>query len=270
MLSEGDGVGSSEKIKESNTSSTRPNQKVAFNITPALRFPLTQEKKKLLVDHLCVDRERKQLRALARCIGFSTSPNKLGHRGDLSSFSVRRRLHIISSDLLWNRIDTDQHAMGLEESRNWSRLYTDADSVFVKDNRSRGDLVLTVGDARVVTTLCPDWWQGENATISPLTASDRQVILDTQNNWMLSDLDVQAFSYAPLPYIADHKIGLGPEEEHIYLLDNGTNESNTGSSSGFWPSLIKNQIFLGLLGSNIRPRKEMEHLINASADAGVR
>ena len=186
--------------------------------------------------------------------------------------------------------------MGLEESRNWSRLYTDADTVIVKDryvqcrcillnfqhkihiylfcfisrSRSRGDLVLTVGDARVVTTLCPDWWQGENATISPLTASDRQVIIDTQNNWMLSDLDVQAFSYAPLPYIADHKIGLGPEEEHIYLLDNGSNESNTGNSSGFWPSLIKNQIFLGLLGSNVRPRKEMENLINASADAGVR
>ena len=45
----------------------------------------------------------------------------------------------------------DSHALGLEESRNWSRLFTDADAVFVRDKRSGGDLVLTVGDSRVVT-----------------------------------------------------------------------------------------------------------------------
>lgn len=167
-------------------------------------------------------------------------------------------------------------------------MYTDADTIFVKDSRSGGDLVLTVGDARVVTTLCPDWWQGESecginlssfspiifrltkmdsdSTISPLTTSDRHIIIETQNNWMLSDLDVQAFSYAPLPYNADYKIGSGYDNEPIYLLDNSSSETSAG---GFW-SLVKNQIFLGLLGSSVRPRKEIEPLITASSDAGVR
>lgn len=166
-------------------------------------------------------------------------------------------------------MQSDSHALGLEESRNWSRLFTDADTVFVRDGRSGGDLVLTVGDARLVTQLCPDWWQGENSTISPLTAADRQIINETQKNWMLSDLDVQAFSYAPLPYTADQKIEFGGAKgSHIYLLDNAVPNSHI-PTHGFW-SLVRNQIFLGLLGSSVRPRKEIEPLIDSCADAGVR
>lgn len=144
--------------------SPNPNQKVVFRTESTASCRLTPEVEKLLFNHLCIDRERKQLRMLARCIGFSDSPSELGNRGDLSSFILRRRLHIISSDLLHKRMQLKYHAMGLEEYRNWSRLYTDADSVFVKDTRSGGDLVLTVGDARVVTELCPDNWQGESET----------------------------------------------------------------------------------------------------------
>lgn len=138
-----------------------PNQKVVFNIENSASTNLV-ETTNLLANHLCIDRERKQLRVLARCIGFSSCPNDLGKKGDLTSFIVRRRLHIISSQLLQKRMQLKHHAMGLEESRNWSRLYTDADTIFVKDSRSGGDLLLTVGDARVVTNLSPDWWQGES------------------------------------------------------------------------------------------------------------
>eukprot|EP00804_Cyclotella_cryptica_P006214 CCRYP_015276-RB/>CCRYP_015276-RB protein AED:0.09 eAED:0.09 QI:480/1/1/1/0.8/0.83/6/1636/1103 len=274
MMIEGDGAGSKKKTSVSNKELTHqnPKPKVAFDIETTAcsgsSSAVDAEESKLLVDHLCIDRERKQLRALARCIGFSSIPNELGPQGDLSSFRERRRLHIISLDLLRKRMQLKSHAMGLEESRNWSLLYTDADSVFVRDRRSGGDFVLTVGDARVVTELCPDWWQGENSTISPLTASDRQIINETQNNWMLSDLDVQAFSYAPLPYTADHKIGSHNDGEHVYLLDNSI-DGHVALVGGFW-QLVKNQIFLGLLGSSVRPRKEIEALIIASADAGVR
>lgn len=105
-----------------------------------------------LIDHICCDeRKRKQLQLLAQCIGFETFPNTFGPRGDLSSFHERRRLHILSTNLLRQRMQLDSHALGLEESRNWSRLFTDADTLFVRDERSGGDLVLTVGDARVVT-----------------------------------------------------------------------------------------------------------------------
>jgi len=262
-----------------NPALSNPSLKVSFEVgkSPSGRPynaqkppPLTSTETSL-VDHICHDeRERKQLRLLAQCIGFDTSPGPGSPRGDLSCFSERRRLHVVSADLLRQRMQLNTHALGLEESRNWSRLFTDADTVFVRDARSGGDLVLTVGDSRIVTQLCPDWWQGENSTISPLTAADRHIINETQKNWMLSDMDVQAFSYAPLPYTADQKIELGggTRGSHIYLLDNATPNAYI-PSHGFW-SLVKNQIFLGLLGSSVRPRKEIEPLVESCAAAGVR
>mmetsp|Transcript_32820 Transcript_32820/g.67159 ORF Transcript_32820/g.67159 Transcript_32820/m.67159 type:complete len:1431 (+) Transcript_32820:87-4379(+) len=222
-----------------------------------------------LIDHLCcVERERNQLRLLSQCIGFDTAPNESGSRGDLSCFVERLRLHIISSNLLRERMQLDSHAMGLEEFRNWSLLYTDADVVFVKDKRSGGDLILSCGDSRVVTKLCPDCFQGENSTISPLTAGDRKVINNTQKEWMLSDLDVQAFSYAPLPYTADQKIG-SAKGKGIYLLDNAPASNPHIPSHDYW-GLVKHQIFLGLLGSSVGPRKEIEPFIHSCNDAGVR
>jgi len=224
-----------------------------------------------LIDHLCcVERERKQLLLLSQCIGFDTTPNESGPRGDLSCFRERLRLHIISSNLLRERMQLDSHAMGLEEFRNWSLLYTDADVVVVKDKRSGGDLILSCGDSRVVTKLCPDCFQGENSTISPLTAVDRRIINETQKNWALSDLDVQAFSYAPLPYTADQKIGLGSAKgTGIYLLDNAAGSNPHIPSHDYW-GLVKQQIFLGLLGSSVRPRKEIQPFIQSCNDAGVR
>ncbi len=191
-----------------------------------------------LIDHLCcVERERKQLRLLSQCIGFDTTPNESGPRGDLSCFVERLRLHIVSSNLLRERIRLDSHEMGLEEFRNWSLLSTDADVVFVKDkpSGSGGDLILSSGDSRVVTKLCPDCFQGENSTISPLTVGDRKVINSTQKKWMLSDLDldVQALSYAPLPYTADQKIG-GAKGRSIYLLENTLASNLHIPSHDYW------------------------------------
>lgn len=76
-----------------------------------------------------------------------------------------------------------------------------------------------------------------------------------------------AFSYAPLPYTADQKIE-SAKGSHIYLLDNAAPNASI-PSHGVW-SLVKNQIFLGLLGSSVRPRKEIEPLIDSCTDAGVR
>ena len=78
----------------------------------------------------------------------------------------------------------------------------------------------------------------------------------------------EAFSYAPLPYNADQKIELNGARSHVYLLDNATPNAYT-PSHGFW-GLVKNQIFLGMLGSSVRPRREIEPLIESCTDAGVR
>jgi hypothetical protein len=58
-----------------------------------------------LVDHICCgQKERKHLKLLARCIGFETFPNDHGVRGDLSCFHERRRLHVLSTNLLRQRM----------------------------------------------------------------------------------------------------------------------------------------------------------------------
>jgi hypothetical protein len=142
---------------EHNPTGLSSQQKVSFDVGKSTRYDVRKARplstvETSLVDHICNDeRERKHLKLLAQCIGFETSPGDLGVRGDLSCFHERRRLHILSTTLLRQRMQLDSHALGLEESRNGSRLFTDADAVFVRDKRSGGDLVLTVGDSRVVT-----------------------------------------------------------------------------------------------------------------------
>ena len=96
-----------------------------------------------LVDHICCccdERERNHLKLLAQCIGFettSTFPTNIdvrggGGGGDLSCFVERRRLHILSTSLLRQRLQLEWHALGIEEDN----CYTDADAIIVRDRRS--------------------------------------------------------------------------------------------------------------------------------------
>jgi len=234
-----------------------------------------------LVNHICQDQSRSHLLSLAQCIGFSTQENSFGPRGDISPFNRKRRLHVVATRLLRDRLSLDRHAIGLEESRNWGALRPDSTSIIIQDQRSKAYQLLTVGDARVVTEFCVDSWQGENSTISPLSTSDRQCILDTSNQWSLSDLDVAAFSYTPIPSPFEERIkgvheGVGvtsSTKARTYLVDNRPASHmplpQKDIATDDW-TLIKNQIFLGLLGSAVIPRKEIEPLIEDFTGAGIR
>ena len=149
-----------------------------------------------------VSRERNsmQLRSLARCIGFSTKVTDSGDRGDVSPFVEKNRLHVVNIARLRDRLEIDSHERGSEESRWWGLLRADSTSVVVQDGRSGAYQLLTVGDPQVVTRMCHEAWQGENSTILPLTSYDRSTILETSDSWKLADLDVEAFSYAPIPH----------------------------------------------------------------------
>ena len=234
-----------------------------------------------LVDHICHRHNRSQLMSLAHCIGFTSRENRLGKKGDLSPFSIIKHLHFVATTLLRDRIALDRHAIGLEESRSWGLLKSDATSIIIQDHRSKAYQLLTVGDARIVADCCSDAWQGENSTISPLSAADRNTILETSKNWSLSDLDVAAFSYTPVPNTLEERIGGASRlkdkssldsEARSYLVDNrGLGELSAPGSKwlGDW-SLVKNQIFLGLLGSAVIPSKEIEPILEACTEAGVR
>lgn len=149
---------------------------------------------------ICRERNSMQLRSLARCIGFSTKANESGDRGDTSPFTEKHRLHVVNIESLRERLQIDSHERGSEESRWWGLLRADSTSVIVQDSRSGAYQLLTVGDPKVVTRMCHEAWQGENSTILPLTSHDRSTILETSDSWKLADLDVEAFSYAPIPH----------------------------------------------------------------------
>ncbi len=187
-----------EKNKNIEPKNVRLSHLSAVNKTDAL--PVLEECKKSLVRHICTERRSMQLRSLAQCIGFSTKPNRLGANGDISSFVEKHRLLVISSSRVKERLEIDSHEIDSEESRWWGLLRPDSTSVIVQDTRSGTYQLLTVGDPRVVTRMCNEAWQGENSTILPLSSHDRAMILDTSNAWRLGDLDVEAFSYAPIPH----------------------------------------------------------------------
>lgn len=162
--------------------------------------------KSSLVKLVCSERKSNHLRSLAQCIGFSTKENSYGPRGDLSPFSERLRLHVLSNALFRNRLEIDAHERSSEQSKWWGTIRPDSTSVVVHDARSKSFQLLTIGDPEVVINLCNEAWQGEISTILPLGPIDRQTILETTNNWKLGDLDVAAFSYAPVPHTLESRL----------------------------------------------------------------
>lgn len=225
-----------------------------------------------LVRSICYEKPGLQLGSLAQCIGFNTQPNANGAKGDMTPFAEHKRIHILSSSQVRDCLCQDAHERSSCQSRWWSFLRPDSTSVAVKDSRTRAFQLLTIGDPSVVIDLCQEAWQGEISTILPLGAVDRQTVIETTNNWKLADLDVTAFSYSPVPYSLEQTILQHPEEQ-LYLLDHTPGPSvsvlRDKSMSPDW-SLVKNQIFLGVLGSLVVPREEVQFLLPTLADAGVR
>jgi len=133
--------------------------------------------------------------------------------------------------------------------------------------------LLTVGDPHVVASLCNEAWQGEISTILPLGQMDRQTIADTSRNWKLADLDVAAFGYAPVPHSLEKRLKEEEYREQVFLLDASSSQSQSvqkdKTASRDW-TLIRNQVFLGVLGSLVVPRREITLLLGVLADAGVR
>ena len=162
-----------------------------------------------LARQVCSERKSNQLKYLAECIGFSASANTFGPRGDISPFTERLRLHVLSDKLFTERVEADPHERSSEQSRWWGLIRPDATSVIVEDSRSGACQLLTVGDPTVVTSLCNEAWQGEISTILPLGSADRRTIVETTNSWKLGDLDVAAFSYSPVPHTMAQRLAGG-------------------------------------------------------------
>ena len=259
-----------------------------------------------LVSHVTQTNRRVHLENLSSCIGFTQNPNSFGSDGDLSFFKERRRLLYLKRDKALKKFETDTHALGLEEGRGIGFLQPELTSVVVRDQRSHAYQLLTVGDPTTTIECCTEAWQGENSTISSLNATKKKALLEVINNWSLADLSVSAFAYSPVPFTMERridKLAAGRDKQSIFLIDNEigggakgaaldaaitTEDDDRGgretegekndtersdkesiSAKEDW-NLMKNQIFLGLLGSTTTPRKDIAPLISQLNSAGVR
>ncbi len=162
-----------------------------------------------LVSEVCQFYPRKYLRLLAECIGFSIEENSNGVLGDLSQYKEQKRLHILATRLLQERLQFDRHAIKFERLRTWGLLKPDATSIIIKDKLSGAHQLLTLGQPNVVTDFCTESWQGGRSIIIPFSEADRAEILENTKNWALADLDVTAFSYAPIPQSQEYKLEAG-------------------------------------------------------------
>ena len=229
--------------------------------------------KRDMVRVVSTERPSNQLKSLAECIGFSVSPNSFGERGDLTPFTERLRMMVLSNALVAERLLQDSHERSSEHSRWWGLLRPDATSMVLHDSRSGAYQLLSIGDPIVISSFCNDAWQGENSTILPLSNNDRNTILETSRNWKLADLDVEAFSYSPIPKTFFAKLESSTAANNqVYLLDNAVSNVSLAKDravSEDW-LMVKNQIFLGMLGSQVIPRREIQKLLSCLSEAGVR
>ena len=239
-----------------------------------------------LVQHLSKLPQRRQLFSLASCIGFDikdiTPDGFRSNPAELEHFTPKLRIQFIKESLYRSRVDADYHALGLEEARFRGKLVPHISSVVVQDDRSNTFQMLSVGEAELSVNKCSQLWQGETSTIIPMSAIERKGILDTAKNWILEDLNVVAFTYAPVPYAFE---SWNTDEGVVYLIDsegvagskNGDAKPSASAAAGpglssdedYW-KLTKNQIFLGLLGSTSGPRKEIAPFIKNCNSAGIR
>ncbi|GMH87441.1 hypothetical protein TrST_g12955 [Triparma strigata] len=242
-----------------------------------------------LIKHVSDLPRRWQLISLASCIGFNAEDMKNGG-GDLASFNEKLRIHFIKRKLHEERNRADYHALGLEEARIRGKLFPHISSVIIEDSRSKTFQMLSVGEAELAINKCSQLWEGETSTIFPLSPIDRKAVLDTARNWILEDLSVVAFTYAPIPYTFESKAD--PKKKVIYLVDNSgisppsdpavqsvapqtsasfTTPSTTPSAEeDYYWKLTENQVFLGLLGSTSGPRRFIAPFIRKCNHSGVR
>lgn len=82
-----------------------------------------QEAKQALVRLISAERRSNQLRALAHCIGFSMEPNSSGEKGDLSPFAECLRLHVISYNLVKERLEVRYLLRAFVPALHWTLSY---------------------------------------------------------------------------------------------------------------------------------------------------
>lgn len=170
-----------------------------------------------LVNQICQFHERKHLRLLSQCIGFSMESNPNGIKGDFSNYIEQKRLHVVATRLLQQRVQLNRNAVRFEQKRTWGLLKPDSTSIVIRDNRSGANQLLTLGQPNVIIDFCTESWQGEISTIIPLSSSDRKDIIESTKSWKLADLDVTAFSYAPLPQSQAQKLETNGVPEVIFV-----------------------------------------------------
>lgn len=132
------------------------------------------------------------LRELSEEIGFTES--------DLKAFSPLLEINVLAPGLEKAHLLEDAHHWGQEESRRRGTLTPQLRGSIVRDERGGALQMMSIGDPSLILHYCKEYWDGSSMT--PLSASDRNIVLQVYERWKLEDFDVVAFSYSPVPVLA--------------------------------------------------------------------
>jgi hypothetical protein len=150
---------------------------------------------------------------------------------DLAFFTEKRRLLFIKKMLQQTKMETDYHALGLEEARFRGKLVPHVSSVIFEDSRTKNLQMFSVGEAELAMQNCGQAWQGETSTISPLSVAERRQIVDTAKGWMLEDLSVVAFTCVRARKKGGERVRAGASERERRA---GSASERAGASERDW------------------------------------
>ena len=196
-----------------------------------------------------------------------------------NNFTREALVHTISDHIMdFQRATRRRSTATTFVTHNNSVIHPHIVSSVVKEYDSNKLLVMSRGSGDLVASCCTDFWDGKD--LQPMTSLERESIVDYYNCRSLSSYCV-ALAYSPLPDVDLTK--LPRNEIGIYIPPGHLESSHANFSTAVAPwkrkkslaeslfnSLQCNQVFLGLVCLQFRPKQDVMLLIEDLYASGIR
>ncbi len=160
-------------------------------------------------------------------------------------------------------------------------------SAVLRDRDNNNHLLMSRGSGDMISLCCSDFWDGKD--LQPMTEMEQSAILDFFNRRSLTSYCV-AFAYNPLLeanvsslrrnqrfgiYVPDNQMHRNVSDVRLLSADS-TSSSTEGSrvplssAEAMFGTVQCNQVFLGMLSLQFRPRHDIVTLVEGLEMAGIR
>ncbi len=167
-------------------------------------------------------------------------------------------------------------------THNKSIIHPHIISSVMKEASSGETLVMSRGSGDLIAACCSDFWDGKE--LQPMTTTERESLVDYYNCRSLSSYCI-ALAYSPLPsvnlsHLPGKEVGIYVPPSHLEHTHGNFNLTSNPLKRGkgrreskaeeVFRSLQCNQVFLGLMCLQFRPKQDVVALIDDLSIAGIR